>query len=269
MRCRKARARAYAGDRRRGRARRPTAWLSAAALIVGAFCAPSVAQDDQPTLDELLELESESSQSQDEAGPATQPSDGAAPTENGQTTLEESVERMLSGEEAADAFEQAVKEMDDVSQRLGGRLDAGADTQRMQQRIIKKLDQVIAAARRQQSKNSSGGGGGGGAQQPNARQQDQGGQQVAKKQSPGNQKQGGAQAGAQQSQGSQAHSGQASPGSAQEGEATEQNMRELREEWGSLPPRLRDEISEGMNERFSPVYRSLTEAYYQQLAEEE
>ncbi|NCF38744.1 MAG: hypothetical protein GWP75_01340, partial [Planctomycetia bacterium] len=39
-------------------------------------------------------------------------------------------------------------------------------------------------------------------------------------------------------------------------------------EWGSLPPRVRDLITQGMRDQMSQLYRSLTEAYYRRMAEE-
>jgi len=230
------------------------------AVCLMAASTTALAQSDEPTLDELLDLQPDK--------PATQEDERPQDSTDAGTPLDESVQRMLSGEQAADAFEQAVREMDDVSQRLGRRRDAGTDTQRMQQAIIDKLDQVIAAARRQQQQSSSSSSSGGqGQQQQSQRQQDKGAGQVAQQPSGAQRGQAG-QPGAQ-SQSGQAHSGEASPGSAQEGETSGEPMRELRREWGSLPPRLRDEISEGLNERFSPVYRELTESYYRELAEEE
>ena len=40
-------------------------------------------------------------------------------------------------------------------------------------------------------------------------------------------------------------------------------------EWGNLPPRVRDELQQGLSEPFSSIYERLTEQYYQRLAEEE
>ncbi|MCP4837483.1 MAG: hypothetical protein GY895_22280, partial [Phycisphaera sp.] len=39
-------------------------------------------------------------------------------------------------------------------------------------------------------------------------------------------------------------------------------------EWGSLPPRVRELITQGMRDQMSQLYRSLTEAYYRRMAEE-
>ena len=45
-------------------------------------------------------------------------------------------------------------------------------------------------------------------------------------------------------------------------------MAERVDAWGNLPPRLRDELLQGLEDRFSPLYRDLTELYYQRLAED-
>lgn len=213
------------------------------------FLAVSVSgQDRQPTLDELLNLEP--------TAPATTPGD-AEP---------EGVAIELPGENPGDTFAQAVAEMDRVSERLGRQLDPGIETQRLQEDILAKLDRVIAAARQQQSNSSSGSSS---SSSSSARQQDSGSEQMAQQQGlqPGQQP-GEGQTDAQ-ANGNNASSGAASLGDVHDPGAEERSIDELRTEWGTLPPRLRDELSEGLSERFSPVYRDLTEAYYQRLAEEE
>lgn len=244
-----------------GRLARAVGVWGAGVIVAMGMSTSALAQSDQPSLDELLDLAPAQEQEQQDEG-REQPADEADSPDD--DALEAAIERELSADQAADAFTQAVREMATVAERLGGEQDAGIETQRMQQRILDRLDQVIAAARQQQSQ--AGGGGGSSGQQNDPQQQDSGGAQVAQQQS-------GAQSGeadsASQANGNALHAGGASPGEATDAEASARSLRELRREWGSLPPRLRDEIAEGMNERFSPVYRSLTEAYYQQLAEEE
>ncbi len=221
-----------------------TLWLCAGAL--------TSAQADQPTLDELLNLA---------------PADESATTETGNTgevnpdegeDLAGSVEQALSASAAADAFEQAVLEMDQVSRRLGRSYDPGIQTQRMQESILRKLDRVIESARQQQPPS---GGGSGSSGKP--RDQDSGGEQVAK--------QGSSASGQDQPQdgGQQASTGGASSGSPQDPTLQDKPIEQLRREWGVLPPRLRDELSEGLRERFSPLYRRMTEDYYKALAEQE
>ena len=45
-------------------------------------------------------------------------------------------------------------------------------------------------------------------------------------------------------------------------------MEATRSEWGNLPPRVREELSQGLHEPFSPIYKEMTEAYYKRLAQE-
>jgi hypothetical protein len=40
-------------------------------------------------------------------------------------------------------------------------------------------------------------------------------------------------------------------------------------EWGKLPPKLRDEITNALNEAYPERYKSLLRLYYKNLAEEE
>lgn len=204
---------------------------------------------DQPTLDDLLDLTPEKP-TETESG---EPSDDEPVTEPG---LAESVGEALTASDAADAFEQAVDEMDRVSRRLGRSLDPGIETQRMQESILRKLDQVIKAAKQQQS-----GGGGGGSGQP--RDQDQGGEQLAQ------QNQNGAASGQPQPNGQQASTGEAGTTTPIEPENQDSAIEQLRKEWGVLPPRVREELSDGLRERFSPLYRRMTESYYKALAEQE
>ena len=39
--------------------------------------------------------------------------------------------------------------------------------------------------------------------------------------------------------------------------------------WGNLPERERDAVSQGVSDRYSALYRRLTELYYRKLAEQE
>ncbi len=190
------------------------------------------------SLDELLELE---------------PAKPAAPEQE----IAPQTVRKLTDEQAQDAFRSAVTTMDDAAERLGGKLDAGLDTQRLQQEILEKLDMVIQAAKQRKSSNSSSSSG----QSSKPQQQDRG---SAQNQSSGSTGAAGSAAGAG---GQGENQGQVSNPS-HPGEAQPTVMREDRREWGHLPPRLREELMQGLSEKFSPLYQSLTEAYYKRLAEE-
>ncbi|MEM1107611.1 MAG: hypothetical protein AAGH99_02870 [Planctomycetota bacterium] len=207
---------------------------------------------DQPTLDELLDLAPPPTQDAPETEQERAP---AQPTDE--------VEARLNGQQAADAFAEAVKDMSIVAERLGDERDPGLDTQRLQESILARLDQIIEAAeQQQQSSSSSGGGGGSSSNQDSSAQNAEQGQQPGGTPQPG---QGQAQA--------QANAGGENPGGFSPGQVGAVDpgqgaIDEVRSEWGALPPRLRDELTNGLDEPYSPVYRSLTEAYYRRLAEE-
>jgi hypothetical protein len=247
----------------------------AAGVVAAALCLPMAmiglasAQGDQPSLDDLLDLSPTPTRPPADGGQGAAPDDATGDAADPSTRpvspdLIEEVDRLVRQAPASDILESALKQMDEVSIRLGRSLDPSVATQREQESILAKLDQVIAAARQQQQQQQQSGGGSG--QSGPSRQQDSGGQDVAGQQDMGE----GGEAG-QQGQASASASGdggQAPPGPSPEAEQG-RAIDELRSEWGNLPPRLRDELTEGLSEPFSPVYRELTEAYYRRLAEEE
>ncbi len=240
------------------RRRRPIAArlrLAVPALLL--CCATGVAYPQ--SLDELLDLDP-APKTEPTTEPATTPAeDPAAPAADEKTELEKQLAAMREKaaadyKAAANALESAVQEMDDVAKRLSQGHDPSVETQRIQEQIISKLDQMIEAAKQQKQQQSS-------SSSSSPSNSDSQSQQQAEQSSPGQSSPG-------QPQGNQAHQGGVSPGSVTNIGDTLKPLEELKQEWGQLPPRLRDELSEGLGERFSPVYRLMTEAYYRRLAEE-
>jgi hypothetical protein len=209
----------------------------------------------QPTLDELLEIGGKPA-----GGAAAKPADGAASTgEAPKVELDAQARKALEKEEqqAADALRKAVGEMYQVSERIGRDTDTSRDVQRDQEEIIKKLDQVIETAEKCQSQ----GGGSSSSGKPKDKKQNgsQKNQQQAKK--PGQQ---------QQQQASASAGGTtAGKGNVSGGLGITTPLAELRERWGNLPGRVREQLMQGVQEKVSPVYREWTEQYYKRLAEEQ
>ena len=180
--------------------------------------APPAGDAPLPSLYELLGLPDEAAPAEDEA-PLLDPEDpGAA-----------DLERRLTGEQLPGEIEAAVALMDDTADRMELSLDLGMTTQRMQEDIIRRLDQIIEAAAEQEQQSSSSSSSSGSQNQPNQ----------------------------QPSQ----------PQSQQEGQRTPEH-RASRAAWGALPERTRDALLQGSGERFSSMYQRMTEAYYRRLAEE-
>jgi hypothetical protein len=240
---------------------------SAVSIAAAVLCATPPAPlraADQPTLDELLDLAPPAQRPDEEEAPADASTDAGQgddereskdPAERGEASGGGELAEAISMDEAQGVFEQAVTEMDAVARRLGPEADAGLDTQRRQREILRKLDQIIAAARQQQSGGSS-------SSSSSARQQDAGSQQLPPKRSQ-------SASSAARPGGEQAGRGEFSPGGVDRVDASRGDLEELRSEWGNLPPRLRDELTEGLSEPFSPVYRELTERFYRRLGEAE
>jgi hypothetical protein len=194
---------------------------------------PAKPADDLPSLDELLGTGGD------------KPNDAAAPDPE-----KAALDKLLSGEELGQAFEQAVGLMKDAAKRLSDTKDVGLSTQRIQEDALRKLDQLISSLDRQ------------------AQQQQQ-------QQSQGEQDQQQSQPRQRQQQQSQQTSQQPATGEPQEHEGPELQEGALNPEldsaraaWGALPARVRQMLLQGSNDRFSSLYNRLTQDYYRRLAEE-
>lgn len=208
---------------------KPLGMLLTLALLAGA--APA----DEPSLDDLLNIPT------DKAKPGADQPAPDAPRPGGEVTMPE--------ESGGDAFTKAVFDMREAAQRLGEAGDPGLDTQRAQRRAIQRLDQLISELARRQSQSKS-----------KAKKQDTGSQQNQSAQ----QQQGQAQTNAQQAM----QDSQATSGKPQTGNLAEEPLAEKLAEWGNLPPRLRDQLLQGLEDNFSQLYRQMTERYYQRLGEQ-
>lgn len=201
----------------------------AACLLHAAASAQPTPPPAEPTLDDLLGI------------PRGQRDPAALRPDAGTAELD----RQLDDEPAGDDFEQAVTLMDDTAQRLEA-ADPGLDTQRLQEQILRKLDKMIADAQKKQS-------GGKGKPKPK----------------PGDQPQPG------QPQSSQAQPGQPSPTNQAGNPSVPRQDGTLgppppssSATWGGLPEHVRQSLTQGSTDRFSSLYRALTEQYYKRLAED-
>ncbi len=212
--------------------------LLAAALGTQDPAAPRETQQKKetpPSLDELLGLDGDEDNAAEQAARQNQ----------------EELERRLSDVELGDVFDVALEKMAISADLLDGDLDSGLGTQRVQQDILARLDQLIDLAKQmsQQQMSSSGGGSGQSEPKPGAEQQQQ------------------QQAGGQRSQ-SGSQGGQAvDPPPGQEGDINT-IIEETGSEWGHLPERLREMLEQAQNSHISRMYRKLTEQYYKRLAKE-
>lgn len=185
-----------------------------------------------PNLDELLGL------------PGTSPGDAPDP---GRTDLD----RILSGAEIGNAFKQAVTLMGDVAKRMGEGGDVSLTTQRMQETILRRLDQLISSLEQQQ----------------NQQQQQQQQQQSSSQQSQANQRVPSQQRTEQNQEQQGDNTGQTNNPDRRDG-PLRPALDSARASWGNLPDRVREMLVQGSTDRFSSLYDSLTQSYYRRLAEE-
>lgn len=154
------------------------------------------------------------------------------------------------GAESSDPFLVIGRQMR-TAEELIGRRDASAVTRRIQQQIVEDIERLIEQMNKQCA----------GAQNASSRQS-----AIAEKQA----KPGG-------KAGSGEHPGTSKPARDSETQVGQrdssdarltQMMETLRQVWGHLPARVREQMQSGMAEEFLPKYEQLIEQYYRRLADE-
>jgi hypothetical protein len=200
---------------------------------------PPGEEEPPATLDDLLEIRQ-----------AEQDSSGESAHDRDST---EALKRRLEERAISDSFKLAIEKMSLSADLLDRQFDTGLGTQRVQEEILAKLDQLLDQAKRQQQSSSS------------SRQNTQG----DPKQSPGRKPQDSDAATAGDRRNNQ-------PNETQEGEPPALQQGELSgalestgNEWGNLPERVREMLLQGRRDKYSSLYRRLTDEYYKRLAEEE
>ena len=222
------------------------------------------AGDEEKSLDDLLGIgESDSKKASAESG----------------RTQKETLQRILSEKEAKNTLEETVEGMRRSATLLSEK-DSGTAVQRVQEDVLARLDALIASAQQQQqqqqsssssSSSSSSGEKSKGSQQP----KDGKGQKQSESAASEEKRREEAKQRATQKEGEKSSPSKSQP----TGDRAEESppsvdpieggvIQETDEEWGSLPPRTREIIRQGVREKMSSVYRRWTEAYYRRIAEE-
>ena len=222
--------------------------------------------DKPPSLDEALGL-----------------SDGGKQSDT--TTDASELQRSLDGAKPRDILNSAIDDMKHSAQLLEAN-DSGISTRRVQESVVRKLDELIATAQRmkqqqsQQGQESQGQQSQGQSGKGKNQGKDQGAKdgkdgQDGKKPEPGeNGQPRGGRDGKQDQDG--ADGKRRKDGDATSNEPPEQadptmnsaQFDEARAEWGRLPPRVREAVRQGLRDPMSAAYRQLTQDYYRRLAEE-
>ena len=159
-------------------------------------------------------------------------------------------DRLIRGESAnEDIMVRIIKQMNHVEQRLSAAFDPGAETQRLQRRIVDRLDEAIAASIRQGSRSGASAGAMG---DKRRRTPPSSGDPQGSDSPFSDDPQGSAPA-----KGDPQQTDRSGP------------LRDSKRGWGHLPPRDRDEVLQGINEKSLERFRQWIERYYQALAEKD
>lgn len=202
---------------------------------------PAPAPTSEPSLDELLGL------------PATTPPKPAEATQPAPTP-DDAIKRALQDADKPAGFGDIVELMSTAGDRLTARSDAGLDTQRTQEDALRKLDKLISDAKKQQQQKKK--------QKSKSKSKPE--------DSPSEQQQQQQQQSSQAEQRASSSSQQSSTGGGpgrQDG-PLKTPLAGGEASWGNLPPHVRDALRQGSSDRFSSLYRTLTEEYYKRLAEQ-
>ena len=160
------------------------------------------------------------------------------------------LDRVLSPKQAGEAFSQAVELMNQVSSRIANSHDLSIATQRLQEDILRKLDQVIESA----NENESGNNGSSSSSSQSESSQSQPDQQQQSKEG-------------QSAEPSDSAGESSMPGGSSNAQPGDEVVPDGAG-WGALPARFREALSQGISDHYSELYRSITEAYYKSLAED-
>ena len=193
------------------------------------------------------------------------------------------LQRSIDGAKPRDILNSAIDDMKQ-SARLLEANDSGISTRRVQESVVRKLDELIATAQRmqqekQQSQGEQGQPGQSG-EKSSGKDQGQGknqGDQAGKDGKRDEPREGGQPRGGRDGKRDQDGGGKRSKdGDAGANEPPETldptlgdaQFDEGRAEWGRLPPRVREAVRQGLRDPMSAAYRQLTQDYYRRLAEE-
>jgi hypothetical protein len=225
------------------------------------------------TLDELLGLPGAAKAHETKPG-GQEKANPAESGGSGDPALDEAkrrLERGLNEAELDSLLKQALAGMQASAMRLSEATDTSLTTQRVQEDVVAKLDQLIEEAkRRSKSGQCKSSGSSSGEKAGQAKQQANAGKKPSDSdgQKPGESK--------TRANGDKDKKGARNGEGNKEGEspspvdpADEQaGLDETQAEWGALPERVRDLIRQGSRDRIASIYQRLTQEYYRRMAED-
>lgn len=204
------------------------------------------------TLDELLGIEG-----------------GSAGDAAAQAQRDRKLAKSLKEEDLRDLAKLATESMDLATTLVGDKKDSGIGTQRVQAEALASLDALIDAATRFQKQQSKGSGSRGSQRKDKSEQSQANQSEGAAPSGESSEPSGSKQASASDQRSRDGNRGdQVEPPPPEDAAVAGGVLEEGRSEWGRLPQRIREIMSQARRDRVSTIYQQATEAYYRRMAEE-
>ena len=177
-------------------------------------------------------------------------------------------------EQKEDKFERVAKGMRSASEKLDGK-ETGDETTKIQEQVIRDLDELIKQLQNPPPNGGGGGGGGGGSSKSggggSSRQQragSRGGKGQPQGGTPKQQAQGsGSEQGGQDRKNAEGSDERTDSERKAAAEAARRKKLEI-DVWGHLPPHLRGKLLSAYGERMLPKYEQLVRQFYEALSEQ-
>ena len=184
---------------------------------------------------------------------------------------ERQLKRSLDEEDLDDLAKAAMESMDLATTLVRDRKETGLGTQRAQRQAVESLDALIDAANRfnkqQQQQQKSSKSQSQGKASASSQGKEQGAEQANEPKAGGDPSKESRDGGKRDPQGNTGD--QIDPPPPEEAAmAANGTMVEGRSEWGRLPQRIREIMSQARRDRISAIYQQATEAYYRRMAED-
>jgi hypothetical protein len=195
----------------------------------------------------------------DDVPVAEGPADESAPSAD-EDELLRAIEAKKAAAEEIDRLERAIEGMRSAQKRIGAS-DTSAQTQKIQERVVKDLEELLALLKKQQSRQSSS------QQSPNQKQDPSQKNQRQKMEKGRGDPQNSESQGDRRNDDKSANSQERTDAARAKAAEDARRAQMIKDVWGHLPPHLREAIRNALRDNYLPKYDDLVKKYYEALAE--
>jgi hypothetical protein len=222
-------------------------------ILVCALCLPSLlAAAPKPADDDDVPV------AEGPADASARPKDEAAPGD-GDDELLRAIEAKKAAEEEIDRLERAIAGMRNAQKRIDAS-DTSSQTQKIQEQVVKDLEELLALLKKQLSRQSS-------SQQSSSQRPDNQKNQRQKMEKGRNDPQNSDTQGSRRNDDKSGESQERTDAARAKAAEDARRAQMIKDVWGHLPPHLREAIRNALRDNYLPKYDDLVKKYYEALAE--